>query len=503
MIVRKIGIVLVFSVLIFVGFFAVREVMDLVVNRGGGGFGEEAKVQRDFVPIEQWGERDTSRREVSKGDFIVRDETVTILETRFLQSGNIIVEGEGKLIFIDSILEMSPGENDSRANIFVKDQGELIFERSTLKPHPDDPRNLYVNIMGEASFVFRNSQGIHMLIAKDNAKIEFENSTWAISLPDFRGGGVQVRDRVILNIKNSTIGGLILELTAEAQMDINDFEAGKFERFSLKEDFNTRNIDFTVILENSEILGDYYEGASERGLAILAPSKIRHLKVSNSTLNKLVIISEDENLSFDGLRLGEAQDFAYRNISFVDSKIAAQWGFFMHGGRGVFSDSEGLWFSLHDDVELTVRDSEMNDFDSRDFTGIIDFEDVVWKNTGEIIGNNDFIWRGSWFAQGFDPDDLRPLIWNDSRVTREFLIDIVSMVPEFKATSSASVEIFDNDDNLIWEGFTNKEGRVIFSILFDDTNYRDKFSIKVAKGEKEIKHSVDFLTPTPIKLILK
>lgn len=503
MIARKIGIVLVLVAFIFGGFFVVRKTMDLVVNRGGGGFGEEARVQRDFVPIEQWGERDTSKREVSKGDFIVRDETITVLGTRFLQSGNIIVEGGGKLIFINSILEMSPGGNDTRANIFVKDQGELIFENSTLKPHPDDPTNLYVNLSNEASFKFKNSQGIHMLIAKDSAKIEFENSTWAISLPEFRGGGVQVRDRAVVNIKNSTIGGLILELTAEARIEIDGFAAGKFERFSLKEDFNAKNIDFTVTLENSEILGDYYEGASERGLSIFAPSKIKHLKVSNSTLNKLVIISEDENLSFDGLRLGKTQDFAYRNISLVDSKIAAQWGFFMHGGRGVFSDSEGLWFSLHDDVELIVGDSEMNDFDSRDFTGIIDFENVVWKNTGEIIGNNDFIWRGSWFAQGFDLKDFRPLVWDDSKVTRKFPIDIVSMVPGLEVVSSASVEIFDKENNLIWDGFTNKEGRIIFSILFDDENYKDTFIIKVTKGEKEIKRNVNFLTPTPIKLILR
>ena len=82
-------------------------------------------------------------------------------------------------------------------------------------------------------------------------------------------------------------------------------------------------------------------------------------------------------------------------------------------------------------------------------------------------------------------------------------MDVLGLDPEPMFVSAAKVEVFDRDDKLLSEAYTNNTGRAEFSILFDDTNYKEKFTVKVTKGDGEIKYSVDFLTPTPIKLILK
>ena len=84
---------------------------------------------------------------------------------------------------------------------------------------------------------------------------------------------------------------------------------------------------------------------------------------------------------------------------------------------------------------------------------------------------------------------------------REFPIDIFTTEPEI--VRAAKIEVFGGDDKLLSRTYTNKEGRAYFSITFTDADFQEKFYIKVTKGDKGIKHSVNFLTPTPIKLILK
>jgi len=497
------NIVIALIIILILGvFFVVRMTQGLGIGRGSGeSFGKETRVQRGFIPLSEWGLRDTSKRKVSNEDFVVDSGIVEIEDTEFFQTGNIIVEGNGKLVFKNSIVEMSPGKNP-RANIFVRDEAELVFESSTLKPTFHDPENLYVNLSGDARFTFNNSQGIHMLIAQDNSQIEMNNSVWAFFLPNFRGGALQVRDAALATLTNSTVGGIVLDLPEVARATVQDFKPQKFEKFNLREEFGLQNVGFNIILENTEVLGDYYAGGSDRGLSIFVPSGIKSLKVLDSELNKLVITSKDEDLAFEGLELDTSNDFFYKNINFTNSRVMTQWGFFIRGGVGHFTNSKGLWFFLYDDAKLTLKNSEMNEFDPRNFTGSVDFENVIWKNAGEIIGGNNFTWRGSWSAQGFDSVDFRPLAWDNSIVRRDFSIDVLAIDPEPAFVRAARIEVFDKDNNFLYETYTNKSGRAFFPIIFDDNNFRDKFSIKVSKDGKERKHSVNFLTPTPIKLIL-
>ncbi len=472
-------------------------------------YGEETFAQRGFVPLGQWEKRETKHREKSSGDITIIEGARIISDTEFLHSGSIAVEGEARLTLQNSVLEMTPGNAPAlpagrpRANIFVRDRAELIFENSTLKPHADDPANLYVYLDGEAKFIFNNSSGIHMLIAGGNSKVQIYNSTWAYSQPKFRGGGVKISGSAIADIRDSIIGGLVIELPKQAHAEIVDFKPGVFEKLDFQRDYGFENIGFNILLENTEILSDYLDGGSARGLAVFAQTDIANLKIVNSELNKFVLESSGEELKFSNLELERAQDFSYNNISIKNAAIMAQWGFFMHGGRGEFIDSEGLWFFVYDDAAIFLKNSVMNEFDSRDFSGVIDFTDSIWKNAGEITGDNDFVWRGSWSAEGFEGGSFRPLIWDNSRVTREFPIDIFILNPGPVSARGAAISVFDKNDNVLSKHFTDKDGRAYFSISFSDRNYQDQFYIKVSKFDKEARHEINFLTPTPIKLILK
>lgn len=485
------------------GFWGIKEAWNFFAKRPSKQYyGEEALVQRGFMPLGHWGKRDTNKRKVSREPILIDSETVIIRDTDFFQKGDIIVRGTGKLVFENSVLEMTPGY-EPRANIYIHDNAELIFEESTLKPHADDPVNLTIHLTDEAKFVFSESLGIHMLVAGGNSEIRMNNSTWAYSMPGFRGGGVRLNGSAKAYITDSTVGGLIVELPPEAKATIHGFKSEKFERFDLRESFGLEGSKIDIILENTQILDDYLEGGNERGLSIFAPSNIAQLKITDSVLNKLVIESTDKDLSFANLKIDVPTDFTYGNINVTNSIVMAQWGFFMHGGRGEFTDSEGLWFFIHDLAELSLKNSEMNEFDPRNFKGVINLEESIWKNAGEIIGNNDFTWRGSWFAQGFDRTIFTPLIWRESIVTREFPVDVFLLNPEALHARGALIEVFDSENNEIEKSYTDVNGRAYFSVTFHDSNFKNKFHIKVSKFGKEVKHDINFLTPTPIVLILK
>jgi len=481
----------------------VREARDFIAARTEGGtFGEEAKVQREFIPLETWGERDTEKREESKKDFIVSSGVVTFEDTEFLQTGSIIVEGTAKMIVRDSIVKMTPDGNERQAQIIVRQRGELIFENSTLKPIRNDPSRLIVRIKDEARFVFNDSQGVHMLAVHDSATVTMKNSTWAFYLPKFRAGGLEVQDAARVSIQDSTIGGLTLKFPKEATVLIQDFKPQLFEHFNLQEDFDTSNVPFNVVLANTWILGDFYEGNSERGLSIVAPTDIESLDISNSVLNRVIFESEDEKVTFRDLELAVPRTFSSRNINFTDSKVTAQWGFSMHGGMGEFIDSKGLWLSLFGDAIVTVSNSELNRLDFEKYEGTIEFDNVLWENGG-TIRESEFIWSGSWTSQGFDERDLHNFLWDDSRVTREFIVDVAELGPEPSLVSAVKITVPQVSEELPYETYTDKEGRAFFSVIFNDENFREEFFIQVTKGGKKQKYPINFLTPTPIKLLLE
>lgn len=500
---KKLIWIAVFVLILASGFWGVKAGWKFIKERPAKKYyGEETLVQRGFVPLGQWGRRETKHREKSSGDIVISEGTKIITDTEFLHAGSITLLGESRLAFQNSVVEMTP-QDARRADIFVKDKAELIFENSTLKPHADDPANIYVYVQDDAKFVFNNSDGLHMLIAGDNSRVQIYNSTWAYSAPNFRGGGVQLSQAAQADIKNSTIGGIILDLPQEARANINGFKVGKFASLDLHKDFSMENTGLNIVLLDTEILGDYLEGGSERGLSIFAPSNIQQLTIANSELNKLVIQSADEDFEFRDLAIDEPADFSFRNISVKNSKIMAQWGFFMHGGSGAFTDSKGLWFFLYDDAKLMLNNSEMNEFDPRNFTGTIEFIDSIWKNAGEIIENNNFNWNGSWLAEGFEENTFRPLIWDKSAVAREFPVDIFLLNPGPAPARGAVVNMFNKDNKHLGSYTTDNSGRAYFTVKFDGNNYRDVFYVKASKFGKEARHEINFLTPTPIKLILK
>lgn len=499
---KRILIFLLIIVLAGAGFFAVRKGKHYVATKDAQKtFGEEAFVQREFIPLDQWGKRETVKRKIADSDFVVSTSTEVLEDTEFLGSADIVVEGTGKLIFKNSAVIMSQGQK-TRIRIIVKDNAELVFLHSTVKPALHNGRGLEINVSQNGHLVFNNSQGVNKIIASGNSKVVITDSIFAFYSPDFRGGGIEVSDAADVSIKNSTIGGLTMRVPEKSGLTVRDFKAGKFSDFNVRRDFQTKNIEYNVTLENSEILGDYLEGDNERGVSIIASASSSAIDITDSVLNRIVLTAKGENLSFENLALATPSVFWYKNITIANSKVMAQWGFAMEGGENHFTNSRGLWLMPIKNAKVVVQNSEINNLSVENFQGEIEFANAIWKESGGIK-ESDFLVKGSWFAQGFDSDDFRPLLFARSKVAREFPVDILTLEPTPAFVQAARIEVFDKANKRIFETYTDKEGHASFPIAFNDKNLKDTFTLKVTKEGKERKHPIRFFTPTPIKLILQ
>ncbi|MBI1888815.1 MAG: hypothetical protein HYS15_02695 [Candidatus Spechtbacteria bacterium] len=499
---KRILIFLLIVVLAGAGFFVARKGKHYVATKDARKtFGEEAFVQREFIPLDQWGKRETVKRKIADSDFVVRSTTEILEDTEFLGAADIVVEGTGKLIFKNSAVIMSQGQKQ-RTHIVVKDNAELTFLHSTVKPALHNGRGLTINVSQNGHLTLDNSQGVNKIIAAGNSKVDIIDSIFAFYSPDFRGGGIEVSDEANVYIKNSTIGGLTLLVPEHGELTVMDFKAGKFSDFNVKKDFRTKNIEYNITLQNSEILGDYLEGDNERGVSIIASASSSSVDVLDSVLNRIVLMAKDENLSFENLALAAPAAFWYKSIAIKNSKVMAQWGFDMEGGENHFTNSKGLWLMPRKKAKVEVQNSEINNLAVENFQGEIEFKNAIWKNSGEIK-DSDFRLKGSWFSQGFDSDDFRPLFFARSKVTYEFPVDILTLEPTPAFVERARIEIFDKANKRIFETYTDKEGHASFPITFNDKNLKDTFTLKVSKEGKERKHPIRFFTPTPIKLILQ
>lgn len=466
-------------------------------------FGEGANVAAEFIPLIDWGKRETLKQIVKKEDFVVKSE-ISFEDTEFLQTGNILVLSGGKLVFKNSAVKMTPPNRFEKSVIEVKGNGEVIFESSTLKPGIQDPSKLDVWLYDEARFVFKNSQGINTIYARDKSNVEIADSIWAFYMPSFRAGGVNVNDSASIVIENSVIGGLTLNLPENAEASIRNFKPKKFDELDFVKEFAIKEADFSVILKDSEVLGDYLEGSSERGLSIEAPVNIKSLEISDSVISHFGFRSNDAELKFSDLSLDKQINFLYENINISKSRVMAEWGFLINGGNLNISNSKNVSITASGDSNISMENSVLDGFSARNFVGSLEFENILWKNSADISNMSNFTIRGSVSFQGFDGEDFYPLILsNVAAAKREFPLEVLSAEGAETDVSKVEVKVFNKNSNLIYETFTDDKGRANFTVEFNETNFRDKFLLKIEKGKSEKTYPINFITPTPVKLILE
>jgi hypothetical protein len=130
----------------------------------------------------------------------------------------------------------------------------------------------------------------------------------------------------------------------------------------------------------------------------------------------------------------------------------------------------------------------MSEFDPRDYTGTVTFEDGRWESAAcEIIENNDFTVRGSVTTTGA----LRNCSWSESTMRRVYDVRLLD------AAGAAVVgEVLTaTRGNQTMTATTDENGGAVFAFTFAD---EDRFSAWTITGPGDAEASVDAFDSSPV-----
>jgi hypothetical protein len=89
--------------------------------------------------------------------------------------------------------------------------------------------------------------------------------------------------------------------------------------------------------------------------------------------------------------------------------------------------------------------------------------------------------------------------WSDSNVTRNF--NVVS-INGTSPLENATLELYSQNDTLVWNGTTDNHGQADFNVTFTDSNYTDTLRLEAIKGNFSGASNVSFLSDTPLILTM-
>jgi hypothetical protein len=462
-----------------------------VIQEGGISFEtlENSKAYIDKVRVEvvvpesrQIKARDLFHNGEHKGDIILKGRDFLRLENgTFKQFGNVYLKDSSRLALRDTTFYISRYQRLlNHWGIYLEDKASLEIKDSKLIPGKEVL--VVVHAKDRAKVNMKNSPTkIHLFTMSENAEASVEDSEIVGSI----GGLVGANGKARVKVSNSKIGAVNLWIPSGTTFEASGLCTGFFKEWNLQEDTKVSGIDYNITLTNTELVKDTIgPGPFERGWPVFIDSSA-NVNIKDSELRKVVIELHEEKAEFTDFALDKSMDFQYRNIHLENVTVKGQWGIFMHGSSEVtVRDSDAFWTFIYGDSILTLINTHMNEFDPRNFHGQVIFKNSRWDTAAEIIQNNDFTIKGS-----LKIGKIGGFSWEDSKVTRVY--DVIG-----KPNTEL---ILEKEGTTVWQGKTDEDGKVSFSIKFDDTHFSDFWKLRDKLG---IQIKVGFFSNTPIKLPL-
>ncbi len=432
------------------------------------------------------------------GDLVIDGtETMIIENKKYYQQGNVFIADGARLIIKNSQFMLGRGDLPTiHSNIIVG--GLLEIENSNIFPEPGTREKMGSLVVvstgknGKVNIIDSYTE-IHLLVVHDNAQVTMTNSEMIFTI----GGLLQIHGGDT-KLVNSTIGAIGLTVPADAHLDVSGLKSGVcFESWDVRDMIPDAN--YNVVLENSCILKDDFEGELKHGpfergwLFFLDPDA--HVRISDSELRKVFIDLVNETAEFENLKVGEPSSLKYRDIELNDIIIKGQWPFSLYDSHLTISNSDYLFLQPSGNSTLFLINSHMSEFIPREFFGTIIFENSLWDDAGEIIGSqehhsmeNDFTIKGS---LKMAPKLRQHLQWRNATVTREYEV----LISDENGSPIEGVLVKIEGKEFV----SDSTGKVKFSLILNELNYNEPQKLEIIEEGKTItEREVDFFTETPI-----
>lgn len=425
-------------------------------------------------------------------------DAITLTQGRYtVREGQIYLSGSSRLR-----IEQGAALVFDRGNIPLVNWGIHLTDGAALEVDggqvvPTLRETLVVDAFGNSSVSIQNARPwIHLINTDQRTSVSMANSRLVTTL----GGSIQLVGQATVDVRDSQVGSFALVVLGQNGLSAEGLSPGTFSDFDLQRDLAVSGIGYSLRLRNVELVpdtlhsGDFEGGGFERGWVITA-DETANVRLGNSELRKIYVQLNPAGPDFaaSGLRLNQAITSTVGNITTTNVTVTGQWGFTVIGSRkAVFDDSDGLWFFLYDRADVLMRNSSMNEFDPRSYTGTLTFENSSWNGIGEIVNGNDFLMAGAARITGSFP--FRDLSWWQSTVTRRF--PIVAL--DARGNPAPGVTITLTRSTEVVTAVTGAAGIATVDLRFTDANYTQPWHLVAGGGRPPTE--VNFLTSTPIVL---
>jgi len=422
------------------------------------------------------------------------NESLTLQGGRYMAYGDITLKGNaGLIIEADAALYIS--------DIFLFDNATLTMNGGYLLPlgavaSPQSPESATLTDLLGAVYAADSSVvsisnakvDIHFIDVSGHARLNLKDSRFYTS----GGGMVTPYGAGTIYAENSTLGAITLAIPPGATFKAHGLKPGHFDSLNLIQDMDISGVDYNLVLNNVDIVADtlptgHASDASERGWE-LEVNEGAQVELTDSELRKLTfqILPSGDPLTFQNLAVGQPMNTTVGPVTLKNTTVRGQWGFYIHGNRQVtIEDSDGIWPLPYDTSQVTVKNSRMNEFDPRQYSGVITFEHTRWYGPGEIIMDCDFLMLGTLEM------NVPSLAWIDSTVTREYLFQ----VRDAAGNPLPGVVLTLQRDGETLTATTDAQGEARLRLKFTPENYTQSWTLTTDHGQSQ---EIGFFTTTPV-----
>ena len=403
-----------------------------------------------------------------EGDLIIDGTQEYIIEScRYIQTGNILVKDTARLSITNAMLMLNQNYR-MEYEIQVEDYAELKINSTEIVSE----FGCFIHFWDDSKANLNNSTLIGVQV-EGSSEVMINNSQ--IQCFGSEAGNSQT---LISNSHLSSIS-LWFEEYSIAQMDY--LKPGLVKYWSLR-------VNETVIGEREVALENtWVEGWTIR----LVPESI--VKVSNSTLQDLSIDLHSTSCHIDNLKPGLHYHWNLNAIELVNTYVE-KYGLHVHSNVVSIANSE-IYIGLFGSSNVSLTNSTIVfGIAAEEYKGTLFLNQTTWKGGFEIIKSAFFVYGGINLTNV-------SVEWVSSNVTRNYnlIVRNISDIP----VDNVELTVFNVNDTVIWNGFTDNLGEASFNLTFTDNNHTDTLRLEAVKGNYSATIDIGFLSDTPVVLTLR